>query len=238
MKRALLKPTRDNNYRIVYVDENQTAGDGVDCDFGAALELSQEEERRGEIEKACNTRFDAFQLLMELIPDSTDVELDWDDENSRNAMLLINFSAIDHFLVGDFEMCAAMLEMLLELDPEDHLEASKHLGYAYVALEEWELFDEVINDISDKYADKELLAIWSEFRRNGKLPEGEIKHFKRSFGVYFDEFTAEEHPVDEAYLKDIEADRPSKQALARELWLQTEHLWTLFPGFIEALRSA
>lgn len=233
MQRAELKPTPNNTYRIVYHEE----GSGVPCDFGRALELSQRQEAAGGIEQACNTRFEAFQNLMELIPDSTDLELDWDDENSRDAMLLINYSAIDHFLVGDFEMCAAMLEMLLELDPEDHFEASKRLGYAYVALEEWELFDEVINDISDKYADKELLALWSEFRRNGRLPEGEMRHFKRTFGVYFNEFVSDTHHVDEAYLKDIENEKPSRETLARELWLQTEHLWVLFPGFIDALKA-
>ena len=233
MQRAELKPTPQNTYRIVYAE----SGEGVPCDFGRALELSQQQETAGQIEQACNTRFEAFQHLMELIPDSTDLELEWEDEDSRDAMLLINYSAIDHFLVGDFEMCAAMLEMLLELDPEDHFEASKRLAYAYVALEEWELFDEVINDISDKYADKELLALWSEYRRHGTLPEGEMRHFKRNFGVYLQEFVLDAHPVDGAYLQDIESEKPSHEALARELWLQTEHLWTLFPGFIEALRA-
>ncbi len=234
MKKALLQPTPDNTYRIVY----QQSGGSVQCDFSQALATSQQQEQQGDIEGACNTRYAAFQSLMELIPDTTDIELEWNDENSRNAILLVSYSAIDHFLVGDFEMCAAMLEMLLELDPEDHLEASKRLAYTYVALEEYELFDEVINDISDKYADKELLSLWCEFRRKGTIPEGELHHFKRSFAVYYKEFTAEEHPVDEAYLKDIESQRPSRETLARELWLQTEHLWQLFPGFIEALRAA
>lgn len=233
IQKAHLSPTPNNTYRIVYSD----GGQGPGCNFAAALERSQQQEMQGDIEGACNTRFAAFQNLVELIPDSTDVELEWDDEDSREAMLLINFSAIDHFLVGDFEMCAAMLEMLLELDPEDHLEASKRLGYAYVALGEWELFDEVINDISDKYADKELLALWSEYRRNGTIAEGELRHFKKSFAPYFNEFTASEHPVDQAYLSDIATGKPSRESLARELWLETEHLWTLFPGFLEALRE-
>jgi tetratricopeptide (TPR) repeat protein len=233
MRRAELKPEAGNLYRVVYTD----SPDGIECDFGEALRLSQRQEAEGKIAEACNTRFEAFQNLMELIPDSTDLELDWEDENSREAMLLVSFSAIDHFLVGDFEMCAAMLEMLLELDPEDHLEASKRLGYAYVALEEYELFDEVINDISDKHVDKELLALWSEFRRTGTIPDGELRRFKRSFAVYYNEFVADSHPVDAPYLADIEREHPSRETLARELWLQTEHLWTLFPGFIEALRE-
>ena len=39
------------------------------------------------------------------------------------------------------------------------------------------------------------------------------------------------------YLADIESERPSREAQARELWLQTEHLWTQFPGFVEALKK-
>lgn len=232
MTKATLQPTALDTYRIVY-DE----GDGAACDFGRELERSRRQESEGDIEGACNTRFAAFQCLAELVPEDVPVELEWDDNNNQEAILLLSCSAIDHFLIGDFEMCAAMLEMQIELDPEDHLEATKRLAYTYVALEEWELFDEVVNDISDKYADKELLALWAEYRRNGSIPEGELRHFRSSFKPYFEEFMATEHPADEAYLRDIEGDRPSRQALARELWLQTEHLWNFFPGFVEALRS-
>ena len=49
---------------------------------------------------------------------------------------------------------------------------------------------------------------------------------------------AAEHPADDAYLRDIEGERPSVQAQARELWLQTENLWVLWPGFIAALQAA
>ena len=58
------------------------------------------------------------------------------------------------------------------------------------------------------------------------------------FAPYFAEFTADEHPADGDYLRDIESERPSHGAQARELWLQTENLWSLWPGFIEALRAA
>ncbi len=232
-KKALLRPTADNTYRILYAD----GADGIGVNFGLELERSQEKERQGNIEEACNIRYAAFQQLMELIPDSTDIELEWEDRESRDAMLVIHYSAIDHFLLGDFEMSAAMLEMLLELDPEDHLDASTLLAYSYVALEEWDLFDEVINDVSDRLPDKDILVLWSEFRRTGKLPEGELHHFKRSFKPYFDEFVAAEHPVDETYLTEIRGDNPSKKALARELWIQVEHLWKLFPGFVEALSA-
>ena len=235
MEKPLLNPTAENTYKIVYPANR---GKDYPYDFGAALTLSREQERQGEIEAACNTRYSAFQRLLEIFPEDEEVTLEWEDENNQNAMLLISCSAIDHFLIGDFEMCAGMLEMLLEIDPEDHLEATKTLAYAYVALEEYELFDEVINDISDKYPEKEILKLWSEFRKTGTLPSGELIYFRRSFSVFFKEFTSDAHEITPEYLADIESDRPSRETLARELWLQTEHLWTLFPGFIEALKAA
>ena len=231
MKELELKPTPQDCYRIDY-----PAGERG-FTFEKAWLRSQEQEAAGEIEAACNTRYEAFQRLADLIPEEGETELEWEDEHNQNAMFILNSSAIDHFLIGDFEMCAAMLEMLLELDPEDHLEATKLLAYSYVALGEYELFDEVVNDISDKYADKEVLKLWAEFRRNARLPEGELFHFRRNFAVYYREFVSDAHPVSEEYLKDVESPRPSRVALARELWLQTEHLWTLFPGFIEALKA-
>ena len=135
-------------------------------------------------------------------------------------------------------MSAALLEMLLELDPEDHLEGSELLAFDYLAMDEQELFDEVINDVSDKHPGREVLLLWSAFRRSGKLPEGELQRFRTRFAPWFAEFTADEHPADEAYLLDIGSERPSPAAQARELWLQTENLWVLWPGFVDVLRAA
>lgn len=112
------------------------------------------------------------------------------------------------------------------------------MAFDYLAMDEQELFDEVINDVSDKCASRGILLLWSAFRREGTLPEGELLHFKTRFAPFFREFTAAEHPADDAYLRDIEGERPSVQAQARELWLQTENLWVLWPGFIAALQAA
>lgn len=73
-----------------------------------------------------------------------------------------------------------MLERLLELDPEDHLEGSELLAFDYQAMDEQELFDEVINDVSDKYPGRQLLLLWSAYRRDGKLPEGELQRFRHA----------------------------------------------------------
>lgn len=229
MQKAILNPTPDQTFEIV--------GEGP-YDFSRVLRHSRELQQAGRVEEACNERFQAFQRLAELIPEQEEVILEWNHRNSRAALELIEASAIDHFLINDFEMSAALLEMLLELDPEDHLEGSELLAFDYLAMDEQELFDEVINDISDKCASRELLLLWSAYRRDGRLPEGELQRFRTRFAPYFAEFTAAEHPADEAYLRDIESEHPSVAAQARELWLRTENLWVLWPGFIEALRAA
>lgn len=229
MQKAMLNPIPDQTFEVI--------GEGP-YDFSRVLRHSRELQQAGRVEEACNERFQAFQRLAELIPEQEEVILEWNHRNSRAALELIEASAIDHFLINDFEMSAALLEMLLELDPEDHLEGSELLAFDYLAMDEQELFDEVINDISDKSASRELLLLWSAYRRDGRLPQGELQRFRTRFAPYFAEFTAAEHPADEAYLRDIESEHPSVAAQARELWLRTENLWVLWPGFIEALRAA
>ena len=228
MQNAYLKPTPDQTFEVI--------GTGR-FDFGDILSRSRFMEREGHIEEACNLRFQGVQSLQELLPDDEEVNLEWDHVNSRAAMELIYASAIDHFLINDFEMSAALLELLLDLDPEDHLEGSETLAWDYLCMDERELFDEVINDVSDKYPSRLVLLLWADFRQNGKLPEGELQRFKSRYATYYREFIAEEHSADDSFLADLESDRPSEQALARELWLQTENIWAKWPDFIEALKA-
>ena len=222
-----LNPTSDQTFEIAGRDARY---------FSRTLAEARALQRQGRVEEACNSRFHAFQRLSGLLPEGEEVVLEWSDANTRAAVEVVYGSAIDHFLIDDFEMSAAMLELLLELDPEDHLEGIILLAFDYLAMEEYELFDEISNDISDKYASKEILTMWAAFRREGRIPEGEIMRFRTKFAPYYAEFTAASHTADEEYLRDIEGERPSERALARELWLQTENLLALHPGFIEALR--
>lgn len=228
MQKAYLNPTTDQTFEIV--------GEG-EYNFAKVLARTREMQAAGDVEGACNERYQAFQRLAELIPEEEEINLEWNHSNSRAALELIQASAIDHFLINDFELSAALLEMLIDLDPEDHLEGCVLLAFDYLAMDEQELFDEVINDVSDKHACRAVLLLWSAFRRDGKLPEGELQRFRTRFAPYFTEFTAAEHPTDAEYLCDIESEHPSPTAQARELWLQTENLWFLWPGFIESLRA-
>lgn len=229
IQKAYLNPTSDQTFEIV---------GGGEYDFVKVLDRSREMQASGDVEGACNERFEAFQRLSELIPEGEETQLEWGHKNTQAALEVLYASAIDHFLIDDFEMSTALLEMLLDLDPEDHLEAIVLLAFDYVAMGEQELFDEVINDVSDKYASRQVLMLWSVFCREGRLSEGELQRFKTRFAPWFAEFTAAEHPADEAYLHDIESERPSFEAQARELWLQTENLWALHPDFIGALQAA
>lgn len=228
MADATLNPTPDQTFEI--------EGRGA-YDFLRILRRSDDLQHNGAVDEACNLRFHAFQHLAELIPDDEEIILEWSHPNTRAALDLLYRSAIDHFLIDDFELSAAMLEMLLDLDPEDHEEATWLLAFDYVALGDYDAFDEVINDVSDKYPEKPLLTLWSEFRRHGTLPLGEAIRLQRHFTPYYKEFIAESHPADETYLHDIESEHPSPEAQARELWLKTENLWAAFPDFIPALKA-
>ena len=228
MRKVSLNPTADQTFEIV--------GEGP-YDFESLLARSRRMERTGDVEGACNERFRAVQRLEELLGEDEEVQLEWSHRNTRAALETLHASAVDHFLIDDFELSAALLELLLDLDPEDHLEGSVLLAFDYVALDEQEAFDEVVNEISDKYASRELLLLWSSFRRDGRLPEGELQRFRTRFAPYYAEFVAADHPADDAYLRDIESARPTEAAQARELWLRTENLWRLWPEFVAALRG-
>ena len=107
--KATLNPTPDQTFEIV--------GQGA-YDFVRVLTHSKQLQRQGRVEEACNERFHAFQRISELLPEDEEVILEWEDPNTRAALEVIHASAIDHFLINDFEMSTAMLELLLELDPE------------------------------------------------------------------------------------------------------------------------
>ena len=117
-------PTAENTYVISYPSH----GSDYPYDFAAILAQSRRCEREGDVERACNLRYDGIKKLIDLIPDEDEIWLDWEDRGNQAVLELLKGSAIDHFLVGDFEMAAGLFEMELDMDPEDHLEATKPFG--------------------------------------------------------------------------------------------------------------
>lgn len=189
----------------------------------------------GKYSEACEARYEAFTLLAEAMPEDEAMPLRWEHTNSRAALSIIHGSAVDHFRIGDLEMCTAQLEMLLECDPEDHFEAVNLLALCYIALEEWEAFDELVIDLTDKSAEAVVAHLWASLEREGRLDGELLKLLKSRHKEFYAELIAAEHPADEAFQRDIASERPSRSAEAREWWLLTEPLWSEFPEFIEAL---
>ena len=190
----------------------------------------------GRYAEACEARYEAFQVVMEALPEDEAMPLSWEHANSRAAVSIIYGSAVDHFRIGDVEMAMAQLEMLLECDPEDHFESINLLALCYVAMEEWEAFDDIVIDLTEKSADAVVARLWASYRREGSVDKALLSLLKSRFKAFYSELIATEHPDDEAFRRDISSERPSQGAEAREWWLLTEPLWSEFPEFIEALK--
>ena len=209
---------------------------GAKYNFIRAKERIDELDRAGRYAEACEARYQGFQLLADALPEDEPMPLRWEHANSRAAIMILHGSAIDHFRIGDLEMAMAQLELLLDCDPEDHLEAINLLALCYATVEEWELYDEVELDLTDKSAESVVARLWASWRRDGAVDKGALSLLKSKFKPYFAEFTAVEHPDDDTFRQDIMSERPSQGAQAREWWLLTEPLWAEFPEFVEALK--
>lgn len=192
----------------------------------------------GRYAEACEARYQAFQLLAEALPEDEAMSLRWEHANSRAAIVVLHGSAMDHFRIGDLEMAMAQLEMLLDCDPEDHLEGVNLLALCYIAMEEWEAYEDVEIDLTEKSAEAVVARLWASFMRDGKVDKALQSLLKSRHQAFYAELTAAEHPDDDAFRKDIASERPSQRAEAREWWLMTEPLWAEFPEFIEELKSS
>ncbi len=193
--------------------------------------------KEGRYEEACERRYEAFQLLAEALPEDEAMPLSWEHSNSRAAISVLYGSAVDHFRIGDLEMSMAQLELLLECDPEDHFEGVNLLALCYIATEEWEAFDDLVIDLTDKSAEAVIARLWASFEREGEMDSELLKLLRTRHKHYYEELIAAEHPDDEAFRRDIASDRPTPSAEAREWWLLTEPLWREFPEFIYKLKG-
>ena len=223
MGRITLKPTENQNFIL------------LGGDFAKTLELAHQQESEGNFEAACNTRYQAFQQIVNVLPEEEVAELDFSHPNTRAAIEIIYGSSVDNFLSGDIELSAAQLELLLECDSEDHIEATPQLALCYIALEEWDCLEEIVPDLGEKSAFKPLVEALAEYARTGSVSE-ENKAALRRHRHLCEELCATEHSTDESYLRDISSERPTQQALAREIYLRCEPLLQKHNGFLSAIR--
>ena len=222
MGKITLKPTENQNFIL------------LGGDFAKILDLAHSKESEGNFEEACNVRYKAFQQIVEVLPDDEAVELDFSHQNTRSAIEIVYGSAVDNFLAGDVELAAAQLELLLECDSEDHIEATPQLALCYIALEEWECLEEILPDLGDKSAFKPLVEALAEYACDGEVSAETLSALRRHRHLC-EELKAAEHPANESYLKDISSERPTQQALAREIYLRCEPLFLKYEGFLKVL---
>ena len=223
MRKITLKPTENQNFIL------------LGGDFSTTLEMALRLEEEGDFEGACDRRYKAFQQIVEVMPEEEAVELDFSHANTRAAMEIIYGSAVDNFLAGDAELSAAQLELLLECDSEDHIEATPQLALCYIALEEWECLEDILPDLGDKSAFKPFVEALAEYVRTGEVASEKLLALRRHRHLY-EELLAEEHPADEVYLRDISSERPTQQSLAREIYLRCEPLLLKYRGFLSAIK--
>lgn len=190
----------------------------------------------GRYDEACEARYEAFMALAEALPEDEAMPLSWNHANSRAAVSILYGSAVDHFRIGDLEMAMAQLELLLDSDPEDHFEGVNLLALCYIAMEEWEAFDELSIDLTDKSAEAVVARLCASFVRDGEVDRSLVKLLSSRHKSFYEELRCDEHPDDEAFRRDISSERPTPGAEAREWWLLTEPLWREYPDFVEALR--
>ena len=226
--KPIFKPTSEQSFEL--------EGQGV-YNFVRHKEAVDKLVAEGRYNEACERRYEAFQLLADALPEDEPMPLKWEHNNSRAAIAILYGSAVDHFRIGDLEMSMAQLELLLECDPEDHFEGVNLLALCYIVAQEWEAFDELVIDLTDKSAEAVVARLWASFERDGELDKELLKILKSRHKHFYEELVSQEHPDDDKFRKDIASDRPSQSAEAREWWLLTEPLWSEFPEFVRMVKS-
>ena len=71
-------PTADNLYVISYPERT-----AKEYDFQSLLSQSKTCERNGEVERACNLRYDGVKRLIDLLPEAVEMVLDGDVEGRQ-----------------------------------------------------------------------------------------------------------------------------------------------------------
>lgn len=224
MGKVTLKPTENQNFIL------------LGGEFSKHLNQAHLLEAEGDFEGACRTRYYAFQSIVEVMPEDEAVELDFSHPNTRSAMELIYASSVDNFLTGDAELAAAQLELLLECDGEDHIEATPQLALCYVALEEWECLEEILPDLGEKSALRPLVEALAEFAQRGEVATETVAALRRHRPLC-EVLCSEDIVADEAYLRDIASERPTQKGLATEITLRCEPLFAKYEAFLPLLKQ-
>ena len=225
-----LEPTANQSFRLI--------GHGSRGNLTARLEQSYKVAQSGDYEGACQLRYEAFEDILSTLPDDEQsiVTLDRNHPNTLAAMEIMLASAVDNYLAGEAEMAAAQVELLIDSDDEDPLEATPLLALCYAMLGEWECLEDIDTDIGEKTALRPLMRALRGYVATKGIDGTICAEFAR-FKEFTTELKADDHTPNDAYLRDITSEHPSRTALAKELYLRCEPLFEAYPDFIAALKA-
>lgn len=197
----------------------------------AATELAKRYAEAGDYDQACEVRFRAASEAIDALPEDEEYfELNWEDEEVQEFIEIIVASGTDFYMHGDFEMAAALYETALSLDSEDHLDVASSLALSYIAIEDWEGYEQLKDNFVPGSMIEALVENFAAFRQNRKAN-------KKLPQELLDEIAADEHIIDELFLAEVDKERVSKEVAARELWYRHMPVFEVYPQFRAQLKS-
>lgn len=256
-KKISFDPVGDDLYNVIYpgrmsrYDENisgaelQKIIEREPYNFNARQDLATLLIEEGDLERACQIRFDGCMLALEALQEAEDdesddtIEIAWDNSGgNRNFVSMIAASATDHYMFGDFEMAATLYETALMLDSEDHLDVSPPMLCSFAAIGEWEAYDIYKINLAPKSLVSQFVSAFADYMRlTGSERDKAMAAAVGNLADLAAELRATDHPADEHFLNDIESKRPSRNAQARALWFAHTPIWTSFPQFTDAIAN-
>lgn len=216
---------RDN----IAIDRLEIICDREPYNFEAALELARRYAEKGDHDRACQVRFHAASEAVNALDDEDEYfELDWENPENQEFIEIITSSGTDFYMHGDFEMAAALFETALSLDSQDHVDVTPQLAFSYIAIDDWEGYESLKNDLGQGSMIEALVESFAAYRRGVELTKELPMELVR-------EIKAEEHDIDDDFIAQADKERVTKSVAARELWYRHMPVFEVFPEFKRCL---
>lgn len=194
--------------------------------FEAAMTLSAKYSTQGEYGKACQVRFAAASVAVELLPEDEEFfELEWENEENQEFIEIIAASGSDFYMHGDFEMAATLFETALSLDSEDHFGVIPQLAVSYLAIDDEDGYEALEMDIDKNSLEGALIDNFAAYLRK----KGSAKPMPTDFV----ELVRRGEVLDEDFLRLIEEERVPKEAQAKKLYFKHLPLFEAYNDFLK-----
>lgn len=219
--------------------ENQTfilAGSGDEGDLVRRLGLSHEEERRGDFRSACSERYEAFRLIVDVLPRGR-------GGRTRPQPCQHACGAGNNLRLDDRQLSGGRFRTRRGTGGDAARLRPRRFDGCDADGSRYATSRSANGTVSTTYCPTSTTARHCmrcskrghRSSATGKADAQALANLRRHRAVA-DELRAADHPTDDAYLRDISSERPSQAALARELWLRCEPVMMLYPEFAEELK--